>query len=235
MTTPYSEISCLKIHRVVHSYLRCTLLALPSESLAECVGSVLTDAAQKATGKPKEVDAFIQATIIRLAGLRGHGGEEGILADALNTHFSGFGQGPEAWHFKKTSRAGGEGCVVHKRIELQRSIRLQHCQPWVATPLVDVVRCKSLRPCKILPGPESFYRTSAKASSSASGEKRPCSALVRKHEEPAAPSATFQKNQSFRPLAKSKKNRHSSADVKVCSCGVRRIRHLYCLQRCGGA
>lgn len=193
MTTPYSEISCLKIHRVVHSYLRCTLLALPSESLAESVGSVLTDAAQKATGKPKEVDAFIQATIIRLAGLRGHGGEEGILADALNTHFSGFGQGPEAWHFKKTSRAGGEGCVVHKRIELQRSIRLQHCQPWVATPLVDVVRCKSLRPCKILPGPESFYRTSAKASSSASGEKRPCSALVRKHEEPAAPSATFQK------------------------------------------
>ena len=91
MATPYLEISCLKIHRVVHAYLRCTVLALPSESLAECVGSILADAAQKATGKPKEVSAFIQATVIRLAGLRGHGGEEGILADALNTHFIGGG------------------------------------------------------------------------------------------------------------------------------------------------
>ena len=89
MTTPYLEISCLKIHCVVHSYLRCTVLALPSESLAENVGSGLADAAQKATGKQKEVSIFIQAVVIRLAGLRGHGGEEGILADALNTHFMG--------------------------------------------------------------------------------------------------------------------------------------------------
>ena len=95
MPKPYSDISCLKIHRAVHSYVRCTLLALLSESLAESVGCVLADAAQEATGKPKEVDAFIQAAVIRLAGLRGHGGEEGILADALNTHFMGGGRGME--------------------------------------------------------------------------------------------------------------------------------------------
>ena len=108
MTTPYSEISCLKIHRVVRSYLRCTLLALPSESLAEGVGSVLADAAQKATGKPKEVSTFIQATVIRLAGLRGHGGEEGILADALNAHFMGVpkhggSRKNEAWRYKRNT------------------------------------------------------------------------------------------------------------------------------------
>jgi len=132
---------------------------------------VLADAAQKATGKPKEVDAFIQAAVIRLAGLRGHGGEEGILADALNTHFMG---GPEAWRFKKKSPAsGGKSSVVHQKIELQKKVRLQHCQPWVATPLIDVVRGRCLQPCKILPGPSHFYCAKLPSKpSSASGEKR---------------------------------------------------------------
>ena len=184
MTTPYSEISCLKIYRMVRSYLRCTLLALPSESLAECVGSVLADAAQKATGKPKEVDAFIQAAVIRLAGLRGHGDEDGILADALNTHFAAFDRGPEAWRFKKKSPAsGGSASVVHKRIKLQRSIRLQHCQPWVVTPLADVVRCRSLRPCKLLPGPDHFYRIAVTAPSSGSKKMRTSSASGEKQEK----------------------------------------------------
>ena len=100
MIIPYLEISCLKKQRLVHSYLRCTLLALLSESLADSVGSVLADAAQKATGKPKEVCTFIQATVIRLAGLRGHGGEEGILADALNTHFMRGGRSMEVQETK---------------------------------------------------------------------------------------------------------------------------------------
>ena len=160
MTTPRSEIDCLKINRMVRTYLRATLLALPSESLAECVASVLADAAQKATGGPKEVDAFVQAAVVRLAGLRGHGGEDGILADALNTHFEGFGRGPEAWRFKKKATATGvQSCVVHQRVELQQRIRLQHCQPWVLAPVADVL--KVLRPCKLLPGPQHFSRSAA--------------------------------------------------------------------------
>ena len=117
MSTPYSEISCLKIHRVVHAYLRCTLLALQSESLAESVGSVLADSAQKATGRPKEVDVFIRATVVRLAGLRGHGGEEGILADALNTHFEAAGRGgPKHGGSRKSHRP----LAVHGALSTRR-------------------------------------------------------------------------------------------------------------------
>ena len=181
MTTPYSEISCLEIHRVVHSYLRCTVLALPSESLAECVGSVLADAAQKATGKPKEVNAFIQAAIIRLAGLRGHGVEEGILADALNTHFKG---GVESWKFKTKLPASG-GRVVHKKIEMQQKTRIQHCQPWVSAPLLDVIRGSGIRPCKKLPGPEHFYCSKLPSKlSTAAGVKRPCAEDSARGEQP---------------------------------------------------
>ena len=175
MTTPYSEISKLQIYHVVRAYQRGTLLALPSESLAESVASVLTDAAQKATGKPKEVEAFIQATVVRLAGLRGHGGEDGILADALNTHFEGFGTGPEAWKFQKSSPAsGGKVSVVHDRIALNQKIRLQHCQPWVEAPFADVAR--HIRPCKLLPGPGHFFPVVSLASVKAKKDKQNVSA-----------------------------------------------------------
>ena len=79
---------------------------------------------------------------------------------------------------KKSPASGGKSSVVHRKIELQQKIRMQHCQPWVAIPLTDVVRGRCLRPCKKLPGPDKFAKlpskfsaASGEKSSSASGEK----------------------------------------------------------------
>ena len=54
---------------------------------------------------------------------------------------------------------------------------MQHCQPWVSTPLVDVVQNRGLKPCKLLLGPENFYRNKVsdmkrKGAPSATGEKQ---------------------------------------------------------------
>ena len=56
MSTPYHEICALKVWHVVRAYHRCTMLAIPSESIVETVGSVIADAADRGSGRPK--DAF---------------------------------------------------------------------------------------------------------------------------------------------------------------------------------
>ena len=40
-----------------------------------------------AAGRPKDVASFIQSTTIRMCGLRGHGDEEGILADGRRIEY----------------------------------------------------------------------------------------------------------------------------------------------------
>ena len=139
MSTRYEEIHALQIWHVVRAYHRCTLLGVPSESIAECVGSVLADAAGRGAGRPKDVTAVIQATTVRMCGLRGHGDEEGILADALNTHFNG--QGPDCWHMRRRRRDSvhPDGAAMTRAI-LERRMRLQHLPPWVSSPHRDVYR-----------------------------------------------------------------------------------------------
>ena len=58
MATGIMEIQCRRIWHAVRAYHRCALLSVPSESIAETVGSVLRDAATKAAGRPKPVDVF---------------------------------------------------------------------------------------------------------------------------------------------------------------------------------
>ena len=130
MATGIMEIQTLKIWHVVRAYHRCALLSVPSESIAETVGFVLRDAATKAAGHPKSVDVFVRAAHIRLVGLLCHGGEEGVLSDALNLYFNA--RSPEKWHFK-TSKAGP--AVVAKRVDVERAIRQQELPCWVALPL----------------------------------------------------------------------------------------------------
>ena len=130
-------------------------MAVPSESIAECVGSVLADAAGRGSGRPKDVSSFIQSTAIRMCGLRGHGDEEGILADALNTHFRG--EGPECWHMRRQGRSANhhDGAALTRAI-LRRRMRLQHCPPWVSSTLRDVHRRGEQVYCKKLPRPQDF-------------------------------------------------------------------------------
>ena len=158
MSTRYEEIHALQVWHVVRAYHRCTLLGVPSESIAECVGSVLADAAGRCAGRPKDVTPFIQATTVRMCGLRGHGDEEGILADALNTHFNG--QGPDCWHMRRWRRRRRDsvhldGAAMARAI-LQRRMRLQHLPPWVSSPLRDVYCRGEQLYCKRLPRPHDF-------------------------------------------------------------------------------
>ena len=155
MRTRYEEIHALQVWHVVRAYHRCTLLGVPSESIAECVGSVLADAAGRGAGRPKDVTSVIQATTVRMCGLRGHGDEEGILADALNTHFNG--QGPDSWHMRRRRRdcVHPDGAAMTRAI-LERRMRLQHLPPWVSSPLRDVYRRGEQMYCKRLPQPQDF-------------------------------------------------------------------------------
>ena len=160
MSTRYEGIHALQVWHVVRAYHRCTLPAVPSESIAECVGSVLADAAGRGSGRPRDVTPFIQATTVRLSGLRGHGDEEGIfLSDAVNTHFNG--EGPERWHvrrqrrFQRRSAMHPDGAAMARAI-LQRRRRLHHCPPWVSSTLRDVVRKGQQVYCKKLPLPHDF-------------------------------------------------------------------------------
>ena len=124
------EIQCRRIRHAVCAYHRCALLSVPSESIAETAGRVLSDAATKATGRPKPVGVFVRAAHIRLAGLRGHGGEEGVLSDALNLYYNA--RSPEKWHVKQ---AKDGPAVVAKRVDVERAIRQQELPCWVALPL----------------------------------------------------------------------------------------------------
>ena len=155
MSTRYEEIHALQVWHVVRAYHRCTLLAVPSESIAESVGSVVGDAAGQGSGRPKDITSFIRATTVRMCRLRGHGDEEGILADALNTHFNG--QGPECWHMRRRRRDSvhPDGAAMTRAI-LERRMRLQHCPPWVSSPLCDVARRGEQVYCKRLPRPQDF-------------------------------------------------------------------------------
>ena len=55
MSTPYHEICALNVWHVVRAYHRYTTLSTPSESVAESVGSVIADAADRGSGRPKDV------------------------------------------------------------------------------------------------------------------------------------------------------------------------------------
>ena len=95
-----------------------------------------------------------------MCGLRGHGDEEGILADALNTHFNG--QGPDCWHMRRRRRDSvhPDGAAMTRAI-LERRMRLQHCPPWVSSPLRDVDRRGEQLYCKRLPRPQDFSALAA--------------------------------------------------------------------------
>ena len=121
---------------------------------------MLADAAGRGSGRPKDVTPFIQATTVRMCGLRGHGDEEGFLADALTTHVNG--EGPECWHMRRQRRSAALRAAVHPdgaamtRAIMERRMRLQHCPPWVSSTLRDVERRGEQLYCKKLPRPQDF-------------------------------------------------------------------------------
>ena len=61
--------------------------------------------------------SIVDFAISRVVGLRGVGGEEGILATALNMHFRC--KGPEGWHFVQRSRPLATGAAAHKQAAMR--------------------------------------------------------------------------------------------------------------------
>ena len=151
MTTPIIEVRSVGVWNVLVAWHRCVHMGSATESLAECAGSVLHHMEMKWKGcHPHHVRHLIWAAHLCMVGLRGTGGEEGILATALNIHFKKFG--PEHWHFRKTSAKGNDSSVVNKQF-VKESVRRQGLPAWIDMLWFDLAKSAPSQSCSEL-GPE---------------------------------------------------------------------------------
>ena len=97
MSTSVDEIRCREIWHIVVNFQYYVQTAISSEALAEAVGSFLAVTRRHNTNGGMSVKRLVWSAQLRAHGLNGFGGEEGIMAYALNTHFQC--KGPEDWHF----------------------------------------------------------------------------------------------------------------------------------------
>ena len=122
--------------------------ALSSESLAEAVGSNLEVTRRHNINGKMSMKSLVWSSQLRAIGLKGFGGEEGVMAYALNRHFGC--KGPEGWH------------VVAKRVKankssatrLQRELCLLSKPKWFNTYLFDLINTGEITLCKPVPRPE---------------------------------------------------------------------------------
>jgi hypothetical protein len=156
MSTPLEEIRCRKIWHMVVAWHYYVHVSTSSESLAESVGSMLSFMRRANNNGKLSVKHIVWAAQLRALGLRGTGGEDGILTMALNHHFKC--TGPSGWHFQP-SRTKLPDSVDHKCWQqVLRDVRLAQKPQWFGTPLHDLVarRAMVLRTGVRLPPPESF-------------------------------------------------------------------------------
>ncbi len=171
MTAHIGEIRSIGIWHIVAALHRCAHISIQSESLAETVGSLLRLATAQTTAKGNggsraAVEKIVRSTQLRCAGIRGLGGEEGILATALNHHFGG--HGPADWHFcvNQGEWKRSSGSTVEKRVLLRRQVRGDALPRWLATPLQDLHATGQLQLCKRLPEPWVFGAAEAREADS---------------------------------------------------------------------
>ena len=98
-------------------------------------------------GLPTMASARKHGTVLRANSLRGCGGEDAILAMALNTHFQC--ASPEGWHFVTVQAKQNK-----KAAALQRELRLLSGPDWFHTHLSDLISHGQLALCRGLPRPE---------------------------------------------------------------------------------
>jgi hypothetical protein len=91
---------------------------------------------------------LVWSSQLRAVGLQGFGGEEGVMAYALNTHFQC--RGPEGWHVVAKRATKGKKCAA----EIHNEVRLLSKPPWFGTHLFDLIATTSFTLCKHLPRPE---------------------------------------------------------------------------------
>ena len=149
LSTDLAEIRSLGLWNIVVAFHRCVHIGRPSESLAETVGGVLNHMEAKWSGShPMGTHFIVNAALARIAGLRGVGGEEGVLTTALNLHFRC--NGPEGWHFVQRGRPLATGAAA-KKAELRNLVRRSKLPPWVDTLVRDLWGKRELQFVKPLP------------------------------------------------------------------------------------
>ena len=105
-------------------------MAISSEALAEAVGSFLAVTRRHNTNGGMSVKRLVWSAQLRAHGLNGFGGEEGIMAYALNTHFQC--KGLEDWHF--VSKRVKEMTEKKKcAAQLNNEVRLLSKPKWLQT------------------------------------------------------------------------------------------------------
>ena len=146
MTTPINEVRAVGVWNVIVAFHRCVHRGRATESLAETAGGVLRHMETKWKGcHPRNVRHLIWAANLRMAGLRGLGGEEGFLATALNMHFKS--RGPDLWHFHRMRRysAKDDRSVAIRHAMIQESVRKQTLPKWIDNLWVDIIRAKQIK------------------------------------------------------------------------------------------
>ena len=164
MSTPLGEIRCRKLWHVTAAWHYFVHVSTSSESLAEAVGSILSFLRRSNVNGALSTKRIVWATQLRVIGLQGLGGEEGILFDALNYHVRC--SGPAGWHFtavRRKSRKFGPGNTTSAYGEpddswqrVLRDVRLGEKPAWFGTPLRELARSGSMAPGFRFPQPESF-------------------------------------------------------------------------------
>ena len=97
MSTPLEEIRARDVWHIVVAWHFYVHTSVSSESLAEAVGSYLAVTRRHNINGTLSMKHLVWSSKLRAFGLKGFGGEDGIMAYALNTHVQC--SGPEGWNF----------------------------------------------------------------------------------------------------------------------------------------
>lgn len=146
MSTSLPEIRCRHVWHVVlafHMYVHASTM---SESLAEAIASFLQTLKRRNMNEKLSIQSLVWAAQLKAIGLKGMGGEEGILSMALNEHFGC--RDPSGWHFVASrSRKSASGDTQR----IQREVRSQRLPQWIPTLIHDLLKTGHLKICKHLP------------------------------------------------------------------------------------
>ena len=145
MSTSLGEIRCRGVWHIVLGWQFYVHTAVSSESLAEAVGSYLAVTRRHNINSNLSMKHLVWSSKLRAIGLTGFGGEEGVMALALNTHFQC--DGPEGWHFIAKRRKH----KTQSAAELRHEVRLLSKPKWFQVYLFDLIASRAIKLCKHLP------------------------------------------------------------------------------------
>ena len=136
MTTELAEIRCRDVRYIVMAWHFYVHTSVSSESLAEAVGSCLAVTLRHIINGTLSMTHLVWSSKLRAVGMKGFGGEDGIMAYALNTDFQC--SGPEGWHFV-AKRATQQTMTA---VQMRNEVRVLSKPQWPHTYLFDLIAAK---------------------------------------------------------------------------------------------